>query len=79
MQFKKNHFGSGNELDLDIKFSGRNTPAHFLMLRTTTMMMMRFFSRKKNKKTSFDSVFVAFFNASKTVLGWIIAVQNGGL
>lgn len=54
-------------MDLD-KVSGGNKPAH---------LMMRFFSGKEFG--AFDFVFVAFFNASKTVLRYIIAALHRGV
>lgn len=57
-----------------LKFSSREMPAHFWCRG-----WCRWWECFSRKETSFDSGFVAFFNASKTVLGWIIAVQNAGL
>lgn len=57
-----------------LEFSSWKMPAHFWCWG-----WWRWWECFYRKETSFDSGFVAFFNASKTVLGWIIAAQNAGL
>lgn len=49
------------------------------MLKDACTFLIKDYENVSPEETSFDSGFVAFFNVSKTVLGWIIAVQNAGL